>query len=364
MKLLFVLEHYYPYIGGAEKLFKSLCEKLAEKNYSINVLTTKYRNKLPEKEIINNVNITRLNVKNRFSFTFFSLFSVLKYAKKTDLIITTSYNAALPAFIAGFLTRKKVIIVFHEVWGKLWFDLPFLSRPQKIAFYLFEQLITHLPFNHYIAVSDFTKIKLIENGVNPKKISRIYNGIDYTEYKTEKSVKKNTLFTYTFFGRLGVSKGIEHILNAVKLFSKIDKESRLKLIIPTYPKNIFKAVKKELRANDLIRRVILKHNLTQEELISELISSDCILIPSYSEGFCFSAVEAIALGLPVISSKNGALQEVISGKHLFIEPFNEEGINKALIKAKAGNWEYKEITKFELETSINSYISLINEMKT
>ena len=134
MKILFVLEYYYPHVGGIEKLFKDIAEAMVQENHEVLVITNKYNNELPKNETINGVRIKRLNLKNRFLFTFLSLPLVLKYAKDFDFIHTTSYNAALPASLAGLFLNKKVIITFHEVWGKLWFKLPFMHRIQKTLF--------------------------------------------------------------------------------------------------------------------------------------------------------------------------------------------------------------------------------------
>jgi len=47
------------------------------------------------------------------------------------------------------------------------------------------------------------------------------------------------------------------------------------------------------------------------------------VIPSYSEGFCFAALEACALNIPVISSDMGALKETVSNKHLKLKHLSE-----------------------------------------
>ena len=140
MKILFILELYYPNIGGIEKLFKSLAEKLVEQGYEVTVITTRFRKDLPVREEINGVHIKRLRMSSRFLFTFFGVFSMLKEARHCDIIHTTSYNAAFPARIAGWITGKKVIITFHEVWGKLWFRLPYTNSISKILYYTYEKL--------------------------------------------------------------------------------------------------------------------------------------------------------------------------------------------------------------------------------
>jgi len=124
MKILFVLENHYPKIGGVETLFKDLTDVLAEEGHTITVLTNRSPSEnLKAKESYHpNLTIIRKTLYNRYLFTFFAWIPAFFLARKHDFIHTTSYNAALPAYIAGFLSRKKTIITFHEVWAKMWFD--------------------------------------------------------------------------------------------------------------------------------------------------------------------------------------------------------------------------------------------------
>ena len=171
MKILFVLEHFYPYIGGAETLFYVLTTSLAKAGYEVVVVTTHFDKSLEQEEIHKGVKIVRIKCKNRFLFTFFSLPAILKNAKGSSVIHTTTYNAALPSLCAGIIRKKPVYITFHEVWGSLWKHLPFTSFLERNAFYYFEKLLLHLPFSKFIAVSKFTESKLIEHGVDAKKSS-------------------------------------------------------------------------------------------------------------------------------------------------------------------------------------------------
>ena len=51
MKILYVVEHYHPYIGGVEKLFKSLAEEVAKSVNEVTIVTTKHKKNLPSKEM-------------------------------------------------------------------------------------------------------------------------------------------------------------------------------------------------------------------------------------------------------------------------------------------------------------------------
>jgi len=356
MKILFILELYYPNIGGIEKLFKSLAETLAGQGHEVTVITTRFRKDLPLRESLNGVKIKRLKFSSRFMFTFFGVFSMLKDARHCDIIHTTSYNAAFPARVAGLISRKKVIITFHEVWGKLWFRLPFIHSVSKSLFYLYEQFILRLGFYRYVAVSDYTRQCLLRSGIKNTRIVRIYNGLDYSAYEPGAFAPPEN-FVFTYFGRLGISKGLDLILDASAAFLKDHPEAQLKLIIPRTPARLFNKIKNLLK-NLPEGRYTLLHHLNETDLRHQLQHSSCIMIPSYSEGFCFAAAESIAMGIPLISSGKGALKEVVSGKHIVMESQDSKGLSDALEKACRNEWIDMPVKEFPFEDTLAEYTRL------
>lgn len=358
MKILFVQEYYYPYIGGVETLFKVLAENLVNEGHTVRVISTKFDKSLPSKSTINGVDIIRLPISSRYVFSFFAFFFAWKYSKGFDLIQTTSYNAAMPAIMLALFRRKKVVITFHEVWGKLWFQLPYLSFCERIAFFLYEWFILKLPFTVFIGVSEYTKRALLKHKKN-KSVTRIYNGISYPEVM---ECPKYENFTFTFFGRLGVSKGIDILLEASTLFFKNHPQAKLQLIIPKVPRGFFKKITDTIAHLGISDNIIMLHNLNYEDLSLMIKQSHCVVVPSYTEGFCFTAVETIAMGVPIIASRNGALQEVVSGHYILMEEFSANGLNQALERAVNNDIDYSAIKKFELDMQIRKYITLYKKL--
>jgi glycosyltransferase involved in cell wall biosynthesis len=351
MKILFVLEHFYPDKGGVERLFLSLATELAKEYHDITVITSRTDNSQAKEEIYQGIKIIRLPFSNRFLFTFFSLPYILKYANQVDLIHTTSYNAALPAWLASVLTRKKCIITFHEVWDSLWWSLPYYFFGVRLLFYLFEKIILALPFDQYIAVSDSTKKALIKSGIDTRKITMIYNGINYDSF-TKCIHEPPQTPTICYYGRLGASKGLDNLLDALQ---NIKSRYKLLLIIPKQPAFILKQVLKKLEQNQLIDKTTIKHNLSDEELFSTISKTSFVVIPSLCEGFCFNAVECSAMQIPVVASHNTALLETVSGKHIYIQNKDiESSINKAL----QADWQNIEFKKFELSKTVQEYKEL------
>ncbi len=365
MKILFVLENYYPNIGGVEKLFKALLEELAANGHQITLVTTRLTKDSPRKEYLGNLTIHRYSFINRYFFTFFSFFHILFHIHKCDLVHTTSYNAGLPAFFAAKLARKQIVITFHEVWGDLWFRLPFMSSFARKLHYAFEQFLVKLPFDRFIAVSQSTANALENAGVQKDRIVLNYNGMDYSMYEDYEDFPQKTNgspFIYTYCGRLGISKGMDLILEAASLFRQTHPDSQLQMIIPTTPAPLFQTILKEIEKWDLKDYVRLRHHLSKPDLIEAFKSSNCMLIPSYSEGFCFLAAECSALDVPFISADRTALKEVQSSTFIRMREHSATGLVEALEKAKAGDWEKTPLKRYELDDTVQRYIEMYQRM--
>lgn len=361
MRILFVLEHFHPYIGGAEHLFWELSRALTGRGHHVRVVTTRFRTDLPEEEMINGITILRVNCINRYFFSFFSILKVIQEARSADLIHTTSYNAALPAFIAAKWRKKPVIVTFHEVWARLWWSLPLTPLWLKSAYWTWEQILLKLPFDRFVGVSQATAQALIEAGVKPARVTMIYNGLDYSRFSNY-SHQPPVEFTFTYFGRLGTSKGLDFLLPAASRFVRKYPEVIFKLIIPQIPEAIYKWVLQELK--DILQsgQIQIVHDLNQQKLFEEVATSSCVVVPSRSEGFCFVAAEAVAMGLPVLSSERTALAEVVGGQFIHIDPLSEEGVFRALEAAKRGEWGQKEIRQFPLRRSVDQYLQLFEDV--
>lgn len=362
IKVLYVLEYYNPFIGGIEKLFQNLAQSFAASDYEVTVITSRYHPSLKKREKVNGVNIIRVPLPTRVLFAFMAIPYIIREGKECDFIHTSSYNSAVPAFFAALILKKKTIITFHEVWSGLWFKLPFLRLYQRVFYYLSEQMVLKMPFTYFVAVSEFTKKKLIKAGVKPSRVERIYNGMNYDAIPVVKPLEHDQ-FTFTYFGRLGVSKGIDIMLHAAKIFLQNNK-GRCKIIISKHPRNLRKIILDLVKELDLGAHITIMHDLPESELIKQLGTSNCVVIASHSEGFCFAAVEASAMGLPIISSDRGALKETVSGKYLKLKELTAESLASVLEQAKRNEWEEIPLKKFELSDSYKGYSDLYKRISS
>lgn len=355
MHILFVTDFYKPHVGGVEKLFSSLAETLVADGNEATFITWKFNKQLPDKETINGVTIYRIAAPARLLFSLIALPQIIKQGRHAQIIHTSTYSAAIGAWFAGKLLGKKVIITVHEVWANLWLKMPFLSKPSRWVFKGFEKWLLKLSFDHYVAVSDFTRKTLENTGIATKKISRIYNGIlyDLPQWKNPELP-----FTFCFFGRAGASKGLDILIEAAKEMQHKHPQIKFKFIVSPQIPRIFKKVKQEICNGELSTSSIFLSQLPHEQLINEILSSHCVIIPSLCEGFGFTAVEACSMKIPLISSGQGSLPEVVSGNIITMDEYSPQGLTDAMQKAINGSFEHIEDKKFTVETFVENHKQL------
>jgi len=154
LTICFIVEYYYPHVGGAEVLFQKLAEGLVKEGHRCNVITCS----LPGTksfDVGHGVTIHRVRVPrwaDRYWFTFMSIPLAWKIAKKADVIHTMTYNGAFPAWLMARMRRKPVVISFLEVLGEKWMELS-SNFPAAFLFRLIENMILHLPYHGYFCNS-------------------------------------------------------------------------------------------------------------------------------------------------------------------------------------------------------------------
>jgi D-inositol-3-phosphate glycosyltransferase len=361
MKILFVLEYYFPHIGGVETLYKNLCEGLVKKGHTVVVVTSQLPH-TEECDMINGVLVQRVNCTNRYWFTFLSFYDVLSYAQGVDVIATTTYNGAPPAWLVSRLMNKPCVLTVHEVLGDNWYKMG-MSKPSAWFHKFLERLIIGLKFDKYVGVSQSTVRNINKLG---QQAECIYNGVDYEHFDPSKytSIKEHEGKTYLYFGRNGATKGVEDLVMACEIVSSALPKSKLMLILSndgTQQKIVDMVKKWELDGN-----VIIKGSVPYSELPKYILGADCVVIPSLSEGFGLSCAEACAMGVPVVANNVDSLPEVVSGKFRLstMEYYNRyTPLAKNIIKALSGVYTETSLKRFEWSECVDRYEELFKKIK-
>ena len=372
MKVLFVLENYFPFIGGAEVLFKNLCEGLVEKGHQVTVITSSLP-QAPYNEMVNGVEVLRVQTPrkgSRYWFTLLAIPSSIRIVKKFDIVQTTTYNGAFPAWLAARLAGKKCLITVHEVIGSDWKDMQGMNWLTAWLHRFLEWLIVALPFDRYVTVSQYTAKRVEKYGIRPQRISVAYNGINYDQFDMSKAdrpairemLNLSDKFVYMYFGRPGISKGVEYLIAAAPLISREIPSSRLLLLLGKEPAEGYKKMLSLIKEMQIEELVILHDPVPRIELPGYIAAADCVVVPSLSEGFGFTAAEACAMEVPVVASDVGSLPEIVSGRYMLIEPRNTQAIADAVVEVYNNRAKAKARKVFTWNSCVDKYESLYNEI--
>ncbi len=251
--------------------------------------------------------------------------------KKLNIQIYHGLSQELPAGLEKSTVRSVVTI--H--------DLIFLRFPQYYKWidtkiYTWKLIHSCRIADHIVAISQQTRNDLVQFlGVPEEKISVIYQGCNtwFWNYERESSVKdirtkydlpeKYLLYVSSIEPR----KNLLGILKALNS-SKID----IPLVVIGRKANpYFNEVRKYISATNL-RNIIFPGGIENTELPAIYRNAECLVYPSFFEGFGIPVLEALISGTPVVTSKGGCFAESGGPGSLYVDPNSPEEIGAAVLK--------------------------------
>lgn len=180
-----------------------------------------------------------------------------------------------------------------------YFSLPILLYFEKLVFKKAKKI---LALSKYTEKKIISKYKFTEN-----KIFTVPYPID-TELFCPLNYKSRTNNYILFTGRFtDPRKNIFLLLNAFLKIKQNYPYIKLKLI----GDKLNNPIKKFILKNNLENDIEIKEFINSKELIKYYQDALLFIVPSFQEGLCISALEALACGIPVISTKCGGPEEFI-----------------------------------------------------
>ena len=163
--------------------------------------------------------------------------------------------------------------------------------------------------------------------VDKNKMERVMNGIDLNVFYPDSKIRKIPFKLVTVASADVPLKGLDYLLKALSDLAEVYSDISLSIIGEQKKGGHTERLIKKL---NLEKRVNFFSNLTQEDLRKTYCEAELAIIPSLYEGFGFAAIEAMACGVPLISSSGGALPEVIKDTGIIIPPKNVKEIYNSI----------------------------------
>ena len=182
--------------------------------------------------------------------------------------------------------------------------------------------------NRIVCPSNQSKADVIEElKVNEENVNVVLNGIDLDSFTRDERVEQKPYRIITTASADVPLKGLKFLIEAMTEIIEEIPEAHLMVLGRAKEKG---DIAKQISRLNLEEKISFHSGLSQSEVVSLYSSSHICVIPPLYEGFGFGAGEAMACGLPLISTQSGGLKEVIGQEAVIIEAASSEAIIKAV----------------------------------
>jgi len=251
--------------------------------------------------------------------------------------------------------RKNIpVLIFFHGWQK-----PF----QKIVNLYFKWFfnLTYLKGNCFIVLASEFKKVLIDWGVKAEIFIEtttvddkllISNVLNTKEQKGKTSIPKNILF----LSRIEKEKGVFETLHA--FFSMIDKGHNLFLNIAGSGSALME-LKNLVINSPYSKRIKFLGYISGVKKSEAFVNNDIYCLPSYSEGMPNSVLEAMAFGMPIITTSVGGLSDFFqNGKMGFlVKKKSPKDIEDCIQKLMDNDSLFSNICRYNFEYAQNNFLS-------
>jgi glycosyltransferase involved in cell wall biosynthesis len=359
MKIAIATPDFLPNWGGIGTYVTLLAKDLPE-DIEVHVITLS-REGPPERSEFTGDLLDRIHIhylgkaadffayNNQFQFNLLLKFKALKAQYKFDLVHAN--HATMPDLFLRFLDPETpALTTIHTTIGSQRLGtkrsrLPFhrLERSEKMTLLMLPMLTTLerlylAKARSEIFVSEFIRSYYMKSYRLAPNWRTIHNGVETEWFKPRERSECLEHFPkleglndiVLFSGRMIALKGIDV---AIKSLALIHKETDVTFVFAGAGKvEPWKRVLDDLKVPPDRYRFLGNVPYTEMPYLYSLASA--FMLPSYSESFPMTVLEAMACGLPVVASNVGGIPEMIDSNEngILIQPGNEKGLAAALLK--------------------------------
>ncbi len=346
--LILSLAYYPKFVAGAEVAIKEITDRMPDIEFDM--ITLRLDSRLPKFEKVGNVNVYRIGLaKNnpspkdlvRFPLYFckimFPIRAVLKFWRLDrknhydGIWAMMSYMGMVAVLIRMFARKIQFILTLQE--GDSFEHI--LGRNRIKPFYpiikkAFREAAVVQVISSYLGnwAKDMGSVDVvvIPNGVDMNKFKVGDNQSKMSEIRKKHGIGEYEKIVVTT-SRLVSKNGVDILIGAMKF---LPEDVKL-LIVGDGP--LEEDLRSQVANNDLHSRVIFAGFRDQVEIPVYLASADVFCRPSRSEGQGISFIEAMASGLPVVTTAVGGITDFIIDKEtgLFAERDNSEDVARKIL---------------------------------
>ena len=322
MKIAIILPHFYPYVGGAETMFYDVARGMAELGHEVRVVAERVDEEHSGHKVVDGLQVWYCPWKSMFGHPFPRTKDIERHIRWCDVVHTSIFTTAPVVSALAKKYHKPSILTVYEVRGTKWFWSDVFYR--AMIYYAVEQFSCRQPFDVYHAISEATRADFLKY-IGKRDVRRVYlaNEMGKNTVKSPAEFSMREYFgvggekVFLYYGRPGKTKGVHVYAQAIRLLRQrgIDLSGvRFCFLLGKEPEGPRREFTQTIEKWGLSDVVVIRVSVAREDLGACIAQADCVVVPSLTEGFGFSALEACQIGTPLIYSDGGSLPEVAYGQ--------------------------------------------------
>lgn len=323
MKIAILVGLFPPrWLAGTELGTYNIAKHLAKRGHEIHVITSLDEG-LPKESVEQGFYVHRIGFpKIRFLRIVVFWLKALLLLKRLNSDIVHAQSTLMG--IVGFLAKKLLEKPYIIYWRGSESYLP----------WLFKEPISKLILRAADAALALTEdMKTEMQKICSRDVNVIPNGIDLESFEDlpiKEAIRgrlglNNDDNLILFVGTFRPVKGLRYLIQAMNIIKQKGTSMRLMLVGYGKERDYLKSL---IEGLNLEGYVAFAGKVLNEKVPQYMAAADILVLPSLSEGFPVTILEAMASGLPIVATRVGGLPEIIKDEKngFLVEPANPEQI--------------------------------------
>ena len=308
---------------------------------------------------------------------YYQLFKRTGWAPPYDLVALRKYDAMLFFNFVAFPVRKSVpsVLFIHDLTHV---HFSKFTSPKNLVW-----LNKFIPLSikradKIVTISESSRNDIAQHYKIPKKdISIVYPAVDHNEYKvrSEKetaSVKEKFGIKKPYILSVCTLEPRKNLIGVLKAFETLSEELKQKYaLVLAGSKGWLDGELEEIYERLAKKYTVIKIGYVDDKDLPPLYSGASLFVyPAYYEGFGMPPLEAMACGVPVITSDNSSLPEVVGGAAITIKADDTSELTKQMnrvltdekLHTKLRNAGLIQSQKFSWEESAKKLIEILRSV--
>ena len=336
MNILMLNYEYPPLGGGASNATYYLLKEFSQidDNITINLITSSATNEFEEEKLNDKIHIYKLPVGKK-GLHYWTQKEIISYSRQAyryskNLKKQTKYDLihaffGIPCGAIAYPFRKEIPYIV-SLRGS---DVPGFNERFSFQYIFLKPIIRRVWRNAAAVIANSQGLKELALKTDRNvKTDIIYNGVNVEDFSPRDNRENGEIVLLTV-ARLIKRKGIDDLIRAVPAIVKAHKNIKLRIIGEGNMENELKALAQKL---EVAKYIEFLGYVPHDEIATYYSSSDIFVLPSKNEGMSNTVLEAMASGLPIITTDTGGTRELMDDNGIIIPSEEPDAIANAVLR--------------------------------